>query len=285
MTWAYTARSDGLPALKARHTAAVSYSNHSGLEGGVSLKNVVVTLPNLPPLRTALTSANLFPDRIHVEPAVIQSSSGGSLQAGGDYYFFSQRLVAALSTDGFSWAALKNPPEAWFGEPPAFAGVHDGTITGRLIYASEPQAASSWSGQFQFADASIGAPALALPLEHSRGRVTFDSSTLNVDRFSATWGEHAVFATYHYNAAAKRPEHLHIEIPGADLAELESALDPTLHAQSLLARLRLTRRSIPPWLAERNLDGDLAIARFAVNGADLGPLSARFTWRGANLNF
>lgn len=33
------------------------------------------------------------------------------------------------------------------------------------------------------------------------------------------------------------------------------------------------------------MDGDVAIGRFAIDGADLGPLSGRFTWRGANLNF
>lgn len=271
--------------LEGAVNGAVSYSNRSGLEGGISMKNVVVTLPSLPPLRTALTIVNFSPNRIHVDPAILQTSSGGTLRAGGDYYFSAQRLVAALSTDEFSLDALKNTAEAWFGTPPAFAVVHDGTITGRLIYTSEPEVASSWSGQFQFAGASIRAPALALPLEHSQGRITFDTSMLNLEHFSATWGEHAVYATYRYNAAAKRPEHLHIEIPAADLGELESALDPTLRAQSLLARLRLTRRFIPAWLAERNLDGDLAIARFGVNGADLGPLSARFTWRGANLNF
>jgi hypothetical protein len=286
----------GLPvppelAVKGAVKGAVSYSNRGGLEGGVLIKDAVATLPHLPPLHAALATVTLSPDRIHLDPAVIETFSdgetfsGGTFRAGGDYYFTGQRLVAALDTDRFSLDALKSTAEAWFGTPSALSVVHSGTITGRLIYAYEAGAAGSWSGRFQFEGAAIGPPALSLPLDHSQGRVTFDASTLTLDQFSANWGDHVVHASYRYNAAAKRPEHLHIEIPAADLAELEAALDPTLRAQGLLARLRLTRRSIPLWLAERNLDGDFRIDRFAVNGADLGPLSARFTWRGANLNF
>jgi hypothetical protein len=286
----------GLPlpaevALEGAVNGAVSYSNRTGLEGGVSIRDAVATLPDLPPLRAAVASASLSPEGIHLDPAVIETSpggetaSGGTLRAGGDYYFSGQRLVAAFDTDRFSADALKSTAEAWFGTPAGLAFVRGGTVTGRVIYRYEPQTASAWSGQFQFADAAIGPPALSLPLEHAQGRVTFDTATLSLDQFSASWGGRAVSATYRYNAAAKRPEHLHIEIPAADLAEVETALDPTLRAQSLLARLRLMRRSIPSWLAARNLDGDVTIAQFSVNGADLGPLSARFTWRGANLNF
>jgi hypothetical protein len=282
-------------ALEGAVNGVVTYSNGGGLKGGISIRDAVATLPKLRPLRAALVTASLSSDRIHLDPAVVEASSEGTLRAGGDYYFSGQRLVAALNTNAFSLDALKSTAEAWFGTPAALALLHGGSITGRLIYAYEPQAvssqpvsspaASSWSGQFEFADAAIGPPALSLPLDHSRGRIAFDDSTFSLDQFSGSWGDHTVYASYRYNAAAKRPEHLHIEVPGADLAELEAALDPTLRAQSLLARLRLTRRAIPSWLGERNLDGDLMIDRFAVNGADLGPLSGRFTWRGANVNF
>lgn len=272
-------------ALDGSVDGALSYSNRSGLEGGVSIRDAAVTLPGLAPLRTAQATASLFPGRIHVDPAIIETSSGGALRAGGDYYLAAQRLAAVLNVEEFSLDALKSTAEAWFGAPAALSAVHEGSMTGRLNYVSEPGTEASWSGQFQFAGATIGAPGLAVPLEHSQGRVEFDGSTLDLEHFSATWGRNAVYATYHYNLSAKRPEHVHVEIPGADIAELESALDPTLRAQSLLARLRLTQRSIPSWLSGRNLDGDLAIDQFGVNGAKLGQLSARFTWRGTNFDF
>jgi hypothetical protein len=264
---------------------AVSYSKASGFEGGILMKDVAAAVPGLPSLRTTLAIASVSSDHIHLEPAVVETSSGGTLRAGGDYYFSSERLVAGLSTSEFALDALTRAAVAWSGMPPALAFVRHGIISGALTYTREAHTTSSWSGQFQFNDATVGAPALAVALDQAQGRVTFDNSTLNLDHFSGRWGQQIVSASYHYNAAAKHPERLHVEIPSADLTELETALDPTLRAQSLLARLHFTRRSIPGWLAERNLDGDLRIGQFAVDGVELGPLATRFTWRGANLNF
>jgi hypothetical protein len=272
-------------ALEGALNGAIGYSNRSGFAGGLSIKDAVVTLPNLPPLRTALAAATIAPDRIHLDPAIIQTSSGGTLRAGGDYFLSAQRLVASLTTDDFSLDSLKSTADSWFGAPPAFALLRNGTITGRFTYAYDPKHSASWSGQFQFADMTLRTPELALPLVHAQGRVTFDDSTLNMDRFLATINDQKVYATYRYNAAAKRAEHLHIELPSADLAQLEAALDPTLRSQNLLARLRLTHPSIPAWLAERNLDGDLTVAHFSANGVNLGPLSCRFTWQGPAIQF
>ncbi|MBV9759301.1 MAG: AsmA family protein [Acidobacteriaceae bacterium] len=264
---------------------ALSYSNHSGLEGGISIRHAQVTLPGVAPLRTEEAVASFFPGRIHVEPALVEAPSGGSLRVGGDYYFAPQRLAAALSVEEFSLDALKRTAVAWFGGPGVLSAVHGGTMTGHLNYTEEPSTPAAWSGQVHFAEATIDTPGLAIPLEHSQGHVSFDSSTFDLEHFSAIWGRNTVYATYRYNGAAKRPERITIQVPGADIAELEAALDPTLRAQSLLARLRLTRRSIPSWLAERNVDGDLTIGSFTVNGINLGRLSTRFTWQGTSFDF
>jgi hypothetical protein len=74
-------------------------------------------------------------------------------------------------------------------------------------------------------------------------------------------------------------------MPSADLSELEAALDPALEAQGLLARLRFTRRAIPSWMANRNLEGDLRIDRFSIDQDNLGPFSSHFVWQGTNLQF
>lgn len=264
---------------------AISYSKTSGFEGGISMKDVAASIPGLRSLQTTIAVASLSSDHIHLEPTVIETSSGGALRAGGDYYFANERLVAGLSTNEFALDALTRAAVTWSEMPPALAFLRHGVFSGVLTYTHAAHAAASWSGQFQFTDATVGTPALSVPLDQAQGRVTFDNSTLNLDRFSGRWGQRIVSASYHYNAAAKHPERLHVEIPSVDLTDLETALDPTLRAQSLLARLHFTRRSIPDWLAERNLDGDVRIGQFAVHGVELGPLSTRFTWRGANLNF
>ncbi len=262
----------------------IGYSNGSGLGGGVVINDGTATLPNVPALHAAQVNASIAPDRIHFDPALIQSSQG-TLQAGGDYYLTSPRVLASLDAEGFSVEALRRTVDAWFGTPSALALLQSGELTGRLLYSREAANPPSWSGQFQFTNATLNPAGMAVPLRNSQGRVTFDNSTFDLARFSAIVGKRILHAEYRYNSATKRPEHIHLELPSADLDEIESALDPTLRAQGFLARLRLSKRTIPAWLAARNLEGDLSIGQFSVDQTNLGPLSARFVWQATNLQF
>jgi hypothetical protein len=98
-------------------------------------------------------------------------------------------------------------------------------------------------------------------------------------------GVNALHATYRYNARAKHPERIHIELPSSGLDQLEAALNPALQTQGLLVRLRVMQRSIPAWLASRDLEGDIKIDKFSVDRAPLGSLSARFVWLGPVVQF
>lgn len=272
---------------------AVGYSNdRGGLSGGVSIQNVIATVPDLPPLRSASADATIWPDHVHFDPAIIQTSAGGTLRAGGDYYFSGELAHASLSADHFAVNALKRTIAAWFGAPPALAAFAGGDITGQLNYSrssdTDPAAdpgAPSWSGQFQISDGTLDLPGLAMPLNHAQCRIAFDPRTLELSRFSAALGENTIHATYRYNAAAKHPERVHIELPSAALDQLEAALRPALQPEGLLVRLRVMRRSIPSWLSGRNLEGDLTINRFSVNQTLLGSLSAHFVWLGPVVQF
>jgi hypothetical protein len=122
-------------------------------------------------------------------------------------------------------------------------------------------------------------------LRQAEGRAQFGPSTFDLAHFSATVAQQPVFGSYHYNLAAKRPERLHLELPSANLAQLETALGPVLEERGLLARLPFTRRSTPAFMAARNLEGDIVIDRLSVDRAELGPIAARFLWQGANLQF
>jgi hypothetical protein len=122
-------------------------------------------------------------------------------------------------------------------------------------------------------------------LKQAEGRAQFGPSTFDLAHFSATIAQQPVFGSYHYNLSAKRPERLHLDLPSANLAQLEAALGPVLEERGLLARLPFTRRSTPAFLAARNLEGDIVVDRLAVDRAELGPLAARFVWQGANLQF
>ncbi len=262
----------------------IGYSSNAGVAGQVAIHDAAATLPDVPALHAALVNASISADRIHLDPAEIDTANG-VLRAGGDYFFSSPRVDASLATEDFPVDALKNTVNAWFGAPAALAMLNAGDITGSFMYAHRDASPAAWSGQFQFANSTLHPPGIALPLEDSQGRVSFDASNFELTHFSSTLGGEIVEGSYRYNAGAKHPERIHLELPAAGLEDIENALEPTLEAQGLLARLRLSRRSVPEWLAARNLGGDVAIAQFSIDHANLGPLSARFLWQGTNVQF
>ncbi len=278
--------------IAGRVNGAVGYSNDAGLAGGIEIRDAVANLPDLPPVRTASVIARVLADHIHFDPAIIQTSSSGTLRAAGDYYFSGEKVFASLTADEFPVTALKHMTAAWFSSPDALAALTAGTITGEIDYLRNRLASidgakekPSWAGRLRLSEAALTVPGVAAVLDHAQGLVAFDAETFDLTRFSAMLGRQILHGAYHYNARAKRSEHIHLQIPSANLAQIEAALQPAFEDKSLLARLRLTYRSIPQWLASRNLDGDVQVASFSVNGTVLGALSSRFTWQGPNVQF
>ncbi|HZS55490.1 MAG TPA: AsmA family protein [Bryobacteraceae bacterium] len=260
----------------------LGYSNRGGLGGAISISDATATMPNVPPLHTQMVSATIFPDRIHFDPAVIDTPEG-NLSAGGDYYLSAPQSVAALKATGFSVDALKSTINAWFGTPTELALLSGGRINGTFNYAHQQSGPPNWSGQFQFTDSTLQPEGIAIPLEQAQGQVTFDAANLELTRFAAKLGEQDIRGSYRYLMNSKRPERLRIEMAAGDLSDLEKALAPALTAQDLLARWHVTKRKIPVWLAGRNLEGDIAVNAFSINGTALGPMTSHFIWRGANL--
>jgi hypothetical protein len=278
--------------MKGTLDGVIGYSSNGGLDGFVSIHDAVATLPDIPPFTAELAHAIISPDRIHLDPVVIQTAEHGNLQAGGDYYLSTQKFVTSLNAQQFPIEAVKRTADAWFGAPPALSALKSGIASGQMTFTvpgsngpPDTTFPASWSGQLQFSDATLNPPGLAFPLKKAEGRIAFDASSLNLSHLSAKLGQQLVSGSYRYNAFAKPPERLHLEMPSMDLAQLEAELSPTLQGQSLFARLRFTHRAIPIWLTSRNLEGDLTVDRFSVNQTNLGPFSTRFTWQGANVQF
>ena len=265
---------------------AIGYSNANGVSGEVSIQDAVVKLPDIAPISAAGADLKILPDELHLEPATLRATGGGTLQIGGDYWLGTQRLAAAITMDGVSIETLKNTAQAWFGAPPALAALNDGAVTGELKYDSGVNAAApaaGWSGQFEFVNATLTAAGIALPLKHAQGRVTFSPANFDLAHFTATLGQHALQGSYHYSQAAKRQERIHLEWAAADFETVTAALEPAWREPGLLARLPFTKRSIPEWMAARNIEGDIAIAALTLNKNEVGPLKTHFVWQGVNL--
>jgi len=282
-------------ALTGAIDGAVGYSNAGGFSGEVSIHDAVAKLPDIAPIGASGAELKILPEGLHLEPATLQATGGGTLQVGGDYEWNKQHLAAAITVNAVSIETLKSTAQAWFGAPPALAAFtadKEGAVTGELRYdntlgntadASRQSASSGWSGEFQFSNATLIALGVAVPLKHAQGHVVFDPENFELTHFSATVEEQPVQGTYRYNLTAKRQERLHLELQAVDFEQIAAVLEPTWREPGLLARLPFTKRSIPDWMAARNLEGDVAIARFRMNKTDLGPLSTHFIWQGANL--
>ena len=244
--------------------------------------------PTFRPSARRAADLKILPEALHLEPATLETTGGGTMQVGGDYRWSNQRLAAAITVSNVALQTLKNTSQAWFGEPPALAAFSDGSdgvVTGELRYDNSAGADGGWSGEFEFSNATLGAFGVAAPLEQAQGKLVFTPASLDVPHFTATWARSNLAGSYHYNQKAKPIERLHLELNTAGFEQIVAALEPAWREPGLLARLPFTTRSIPSWLAARNLEGDIAIAHFAVAENDLGPLNARFVWRGVNLQF
>ena len=163
----------------------VGYSNAGGFSGGATITDAVATLPNLPPIRASLARLAISGSSIHFDPATIETSDQGTLEASGDYDASTQRVLTTLTAVEVRLAPLKEAVSKWFGQPSALFAFSDGTVTGEMIYTQQGPDPALWSGQLQIKDASVQPEGLAVPLQQFNGRVLFGESTLDMPRFSA----------------------------------------------------------------------------------------------------
>lgn len=262
----------------------IRYTTNGGLNGNVEFQNVSATLPDLPPLNVPRAGASIVEDHLHFDPTEIQTSDG-NLQIGGEFYLLMPRARVFISAEEYPTEDFKRAINAWFGTPEALRMLKDGQLSGQVAYSRNENEDPLWSGQVRFAQAAIDLPGLSVPLQQAEGRAKFDALELEVTQLRATLGSRALRGSYRFNPAGRRTEHLHIEMPAADLQELQTFLAPTLEAQGWLARLRVAKRKVPRWLAERNLEGELDVAKLSFGETNLGPLSTRFMWQGTSLQF
>jgi hypothetical protein len=141
----------------------------------------------------------------------------------------------------------------------------------------------AWTGQFQIEKAQFQPPGLSVSLKQLSGHFALSGSDVNVTRLSAKAGDRLVTGDYRYNAGPGRTERIHLKLDAADLSELQEAFAPALRPSGFLARFRFGRRSLPAWLTARNLEADIAVPKFSVDGSALGALRAHVIWIGPNV--
>ena len=272
---------------------AVGYSTDGGWAGGLEIKNAEAILSGAPPLRSAATSVTIAGDRIRFAPAEVLTTGGSSLRLAGDYDVARQQTIASFKAVDVPFHDLKSTLGSWFGTLPSLQAFRTGDVTGEFTYsqregaltASGSPAPPLWAGRFEFANSTVDIPGLALPLQHAHGRASFNNAIFDLDRLTAVLGKESIRASYRYNLLAKHKERVRIEVPSAELSEIESAMRPVFEPQGIWARLRFTRRVTPAWLAARDVEGDLAVQQLSVDGMPVGSLHSDFSWQGTTVEF
>ncbi len=274
-------------------SGAVGYSSDGGLSGGVLISDARAALPGAPTLHAPEVNVMITGDRVHFAPALIEAGNQGVLKMSGNYSLADQRADASLSVVDFPVNQLKPLANSWFGGLAVLSPMSGGDVSGAFAYvrnaidapAADEPGEASWAGQFDLAGTAIQVPGMAAPLREARGRIAFTKSALQVEHLVAALGERTLRASYRYSLTGKHAERVRIEFPAADLSELETTLASSGESTSLWARLRFLRRSLPPWLSNRNLEGDLAVDQLLAEGAPLGKLRSHFVWEGTKLQF
>ena len=271
-------------------TGAIGYSNTSGWSGAFTVNDAQAAVPGGPHLQAAEASVTVDGDRIQLHPAAVETESG-SLRLSGDYIFASGANDISLTAARIPLAALKSTTSAWFEEDLPVGMLSDGRVTGQLTRRSggtgagvlNAEADPTWSGQFDFTNATLSLPALATPLREASGHVVFNNSALELDHLAARLHDASLRASYQFNPRAKRPEKISISVDAMDSSELGQLLSPAFEPGGIFARLRLTRRMVPAWLAALDAEGELTLQKFSLDGRQLGPLRAHFVWQGTDV--
>ncbi len=277
--------------LRGALNGTVGYSKDNGWAGGLTISNAEAILQGAPALRTAAANVAVAGEELRFNPAIVETGGGGTLRMSGSYSFADQQTNASLNATDVPLKVLKPLMAAWFGGPAALAAISAGNVTGQFGYSQTTEDLNSagnpvpalWSGQFSLREGVIVVPGLAYPLLDTKGRVSFRNSTFEFDHMSATLANRAVRASYRYSLLAKHTEQVRIEFPSADISDLEAALGPGDRAESFWTRLRFFRRSFPPWLSNRNLEGELRVNRLFAQEKPLGSFSSHFLWQGTRL--
>lgn len=256
----------------------------TGLTGNGILRDITAALPNVPAWNAAAASVAIQQDRIHFEP-VILTAGGKRLQIGGNYFLMTPKASASIEAVDFPVADFKGSFAPWLGMPANLELLNGGNFSGRLLYSKEEGKDGIWGGKIQFSRASLASEGLARPLRNAEGRMSFQGDELDVSHFSCLMGERVVRGSYRRVSTAARNERLRLELPVADATEIQQMLAPTLEAQGWLARLHVAKRNVPPWLAERNLEGSVSVNRLLVNGTLAGSLNSQILWRGTTVQF
>jgi len=265
---------------------AIAYSVDGTVQGQLAFHNAALTIPDSPPVRFDQAYVMLGQGHIYLSPATVSLTDQDQAEIQADYVIAEQKLDLSISTQAMNVAALRS--QAALAAVPWLEQLKSGHWSGQLHYHREPAAdppVPGWSGRLQLTDAEIPVPGILDVVHLESARAQIDGARVVLDQIVASAGKVSFNADYTYEPVAARPHRLRVRVDELDAADLEAELMPTIHRSAGLIARALGRTSLPDWLVERQLDGNIQIADLNLGGSHLENVRARLVWDADRVEF
>jgi hypothetical protein len=251
---------------------AIGYSGQGGVQGTVAFQDASLTIPDSPAVRFEHAALVFDGDHVRLSPAVARMADEDAVEIEADYAMGSGTLDVSISTEAMKVASLRAQAAV-----PWLEQVRSGQWSGQLRYHREAGQAG-WNGHLELKDAEVPIPGLADPLQVASARGQIDGARVALDHIDAQAGKLAFTGSYSYEPGAARPHHLRMHAGSLDAADLEAELRPTLSRSNGIIARALGRSSVPGWLEQREVDGNIQVDDFLLAGAHLEDVRARLLW-------
>ncbi len=311
------------PKLSAEGTVSgtVLYAEDRGLSGDLSVGEAVLAMPDAPALRFASVPVTLADETVNVGPTVASVASSGAGEKTAEKSAESQSLQVEasykldgsgesnlkISTRGLDLASLRAfalapifPPSG--SDPPAEERAISGPLKaiwrGSLRYQRSDPGAGAWSGDYSVENARVPVDGIADPVRVLSANISAGPGRLALTKIRAKVGEIAVSGEYRWDSKdaapageeskAPRAGKIKLQIEAANAAELDRLFRPTLvRGGGFIERtLRLGGSSpVPDWLAQRKMEGTVAITALSAGDHRLAIDLAPFVWDGTSVHF
>ena len=258
---------------------AIGYSGQGGVQGTVAFQDASLTIPDSPAVRFEHAALVFDGDHVRLSPAVARMADEDAAEIEADYAMGSGTLDVSISTEAMKVASLRAQAAV-----PWLEQVRSGQFSGQLHYHREAEQAG-WTGHLELKEAEVPIPGLADPLEVASARGQIDGARVAVDHIDAQAGKLAFTGSYSYEPGAARPHHLRVHADTLDAADLEAELRPTLSRSNGIIARAFGRTSVPDWLEQRAVDGNIQVDDLLLAGAHLENVRARLLWDVTRVEF
>jgi hypothetical protein len=284
-----TARHMGAPFLPGvqvdgRVNGVIGYSNDGGLQGELALEKA--SLKSTHEASAEFDSARVLFSNNAIEfgPADVTMENGQSAQIEAIYALDNSRAALRITTRQLSIAEVESSAEHVVSAPPIplLENLRQGSWRGSIAYERRDDLPGVWSGQYDLQNTVVEIPGLATPIRFATASVEIKDGQIQITRIHARAGAVTLEGDYRYDPAAGRPHRVRLNIPELQLSELESLMLPTLRrSEGFLARtFRLSKETLPKWLLDRELEGDIHVVRLVNGESPIGEIRARLVWDG-----